>query len=158
MLAELATRFPNFHTFADVDDISIYGEAPDVAQAVEWWNAENERRDEAPNFTKLVLSSGDPTSLQHPASVALVAKAEMAAVAKGIHGIRIVTLATEGRKTLGVPIGPDEWIVNWLEQKGDKIDGVLDMISVDGTHSFLSRGNHISQPRPRMMVSLAVLP
>ena len=70
-MAEFSTLFPNVYAIADVDDISIYGKPPDVAAAMEWWNAENLRRDEAPNLCKMVLSSGDPASLQHPDILAL---------------------------------------------------------------------------------------
>ena len=147
LMAEFSTRYPNVYAIADVDDISIYGEPPDVAEAMEWWNAENLLRDEAPNLCKMVLSSGDPASLRHPAILALVAQAEAAAAASGIHNIQIVTPPSDGRKTLGVPIGPGPWIVKWLENKGDDIAKVLGVIDELGTHD-----HHLSRQCANLLI------
>ena len=84
-------------------------------------------------------------------------QAEAAATTDGIRDIRIVTPPSEGRQTLGVPIGPDQWVVQWLERNGEKIDAVMDAIDLLGKHDHDLARQTAARHDNRVMESLGKL-
>ena len=81
----------------------------------------------------------------------------VAIVTMAMNRIRIVTPPSEGRQTLGVPIGPDQWVVQWLERNGEKIDAVMDAIDLLGKHDHDLARQTAARHDNRVMESLGKL-